>query len=602
MGVIHRLPDDLANQIAAGEVVERPASVVKELVENAIDARASRIRIDLEGGGLVLLRVSDDGVGMSPIDAELSLERHATSKIAVLGDLAHINSYGFRGEALPSIASVSRFALRTRERAQESGIELLSLGGKLAEGRPCGMAPGTTVEVRDLFFNVPARRKFLRSLATESAHVTDAAEAAALACPELSLVLARDGRVVREWQRATSREERVMRTFSEESLAPCRGERGPVRVEAFLSRPERARAVASALSLFVNGRPIRDRALLRSVCQAYGSVLEPGRYPVGVVYLELAPELMDVNVHPQKSEVRFADGRAVAEALFRVLADELARAFAMPVATRSWNRPGAASSRVAEALQPIRPAAPQPTETAVPLPWSFTGPVNRTDAGSGGWSNPAPIEGAESTPLSYPATARDQQPAFSSLTFIAQVKLTYLLCEGPDGLYIVDQHAAAERLTFHRLRTAYKARDIATQSLLFPVAVAVHERDAVFVSEEQETLTRLGLQVRAIGPGTIAVHALPQLLAHANPETLLRDLIGEASLTGSRAFSDGVDLALATMACHGSIRAGERVQAEAAQALLAGLDQVDFSGHCPHGRPVVTRVGWDELERKVGRR
>jgi DNA mismatch repair protein MutL len=287
---------------------------------------------------------------------------------------------------------------------------------------------------------------------------------------------------------------------------------------------------------------------------------------------------MDVNVHPQKSEVRFADGRAVAEALFRVLADELARAFAMPVATRSWNRPGATSLRVAEALLPTPLAPAKVAETAAPLPWSFSGPVES--------ANPA----------------RDPQPAFSTLRFIAQVKQTYLLCEGPDGLYILDQHAAAERLTFHRLRTAYLAREISTQTLLFPVAVTVRECDVAFVSEEQETLTRLGLQVRAIGPTSLAVHAMPQLLAHASPETLLRDLIGEASRTGTRAFSDSVDLALATMACHGSIRAGDRVQAEAAEALLAGLDLVDFSGHCPHGRPVVTRVGWDELERKVGRR
>ncbi|MET0592571.1 MAG: DNA mismatch repair endonuclease MutL, partial [Polyangiaceae bacterium] len=287
--VIRRLPDDLANQIAAGEVVERPSSVAKELVENAVDAAATRIRIDVEGGGIGLLRVSDDGVGMTESDARLALERHATSKIATLADLARIASYGFRGEALPSIASVSRFTLRTRRRADQAGTEVNVEGGAPPIVKPCGIAPGTTVEVRDLFFNVPARRKFLRSLATESAHVTEVAESAALASPERTIVLAREGRIVREWLRAESREQRVTQAFAGETLARCRGERGPLRVEAFLSRPERARAATTALTLLVNGRVVRDRALARAVAQAYGSVLDAMRYPLGAVYMDIDP-------------------------------------------------------------------------------------------------------------------------------------------------------------------------------------------------------------------------------------------------------------------------------------------------------------------------
>src|SRR5258705_3988994 len=237
MGVVHRLPDDLANQIAAGEVVERPASVAKQLVENGLDARATRVRIDVEGGGVALVRVTDDGAGMSPEDAELAIERHATSKIAALADLARIESYGFRGEALPSIASVSRFALRTRRHDREAGIEVAIEGGVVKSVKPCGVAAGTTIEVRDLFFNVPARRKFLRSLATESAHITEVAEAAALACPDLTLVLSREGRVVREWLRASGREDRVKGAFGDEPLSHCLREPGPLRFQGFLSRP-----------------------------------------------------------------------------------------------------------------------------------------------------------------------------------------------------------------------------------------------------------------------------------------------------------------------------------------------------------------------------
>jgi DNA mismatch repair protein MutL len=599
-GVVRRLPDDLANQIAAGEVVERPASVAKELIENAVDAGATRIRVDVEGGGLGLIRVSDDGVGMTEGDAIRALERHATSKIATLADLGRIQSYGFRGEALPSIASVSRFTLKTRQREDDAGTEVLVEGGAVPTVKPCGLAPGTTVEVRDLFFNVPARRKFLRSLATESAHVTEVAEAAALASPERTLILAREGRVVREWLRVDTREQRVAAAFADEVLAPCRGERGPLRVEAFLSRPERARAAASALTLLVNGRVVRDRALARAAAQAYGSVLDPMRYPLGAVYLDLDPALVDVNVHPQKAEVRFADGRAVGEALFKILADELSRAFGFPVAVRTWNRARTADPArdfpAVTAGVPLGPTATIDGESR--LPWSF--PAGTAQGASAGPSAATGETEMRPYPLLEPLAA--PRPSFSRLGFVAQVKQTYLVCEGPDGLYVLDQHAAAERVTFHRLRKAYVGRDIATQTLLFPVTVEVAPSDVAFVEEEQRALAEIGLDVRAIGATTIAVHAMPRLLSRARPESIVRDLIAELTRAGGRAFSNAVDLVLATMACHGSIRAGDRLSAEEATALLIALDEVDFSGHCPHGRPIVTRMGWDELERKVGRR
>src|SRR5579859_5816847 len=267
MGVVQHLHDDLKNHIVTGKVDERHARDIKELKENALDAGARRIRVDVEGGGVGLVRVSDDGSGMAPDDAELALERHATSKIAALGDLARIRSYGFRGEALPSIASVSRFSLRTRRNEDGGGVEIAIEGGGAPAIRPAGGAAGTTVEVRDLFFNVPARRKFLRSLATESAHITEVAESAALSAHEITVVLSREGRVVREWLCASGREERIRSAFGDEALSRCAGERGPLRVEAFLARPERARAAATALTLFVNGRVVKDRALSRAVAQ-----------------------------------------------------------------------------------------------------------------------------------------------------------------------------------------------------------------------------------------------------------------------------------------------------------------------------------------------
>ena len=597
VNTIHRLPDALANQIAAGEVVERPASVVKELVENAIDAQATRIRVDIEGGGVTLVRVTDDGIGMNEADARLCVERHATSKIRSLEDLDCISSLGFRGEALASIASVSRFRLRTRRRDTDEGVEVRLEGGQGLVVEPCGTAAGTTVEVCDLFFNVPARRKFLRSTATESARVTDVIEAAALAFPELTFQLARDKRIVREWLRASSREERVLAAFKDEPLAPCRGERGPCRVEAYLSRPERARAGSNYLTLLVNGRPVRDRAILRAVGQAYGSVLEPGRTPVGVVYLDVDPSRVDVNVHPQKAEVRFADGAAVADAVFRILADELARAFGLAATSRPlWPRPNPPPPPPSPVLDAIPWNLPAPEE---PDPWQLVSPKGVAEP----VGTSLPLEQAPSPP-SYPtaASVTEARPSFRHLRFIAQVRQTYLVCEGQDGLYILDQHAAAERVTFHRLRRAYQGRDVATQRLLFPVSVEVTAHDAALVEEQQDRFLQFGIDVRTIGPTTVVVSAIPKILSRVAPEDLVRDLLAEVGRTGGRAFSNAIDLVLATMACHGSIRAGDLISPDEATALLTALDEVDFAGHCPHGRPIVTRVSWDELERKVGRR
>ncbi|MEZ4297574.1 MAG: DNA mismatch repair endonuclease MutL [Polyangiaceae bacterium] len=698
------LPEDLANQIAAGEVVERPSSVVKELVENALDAGARKVRVDVEGGGIGLARIADDGHGMDRDDATLALLRHATSKIQSLDDLAAVRSFGFRGEALPSIASVSRLVLRTRRSSDAEGTEVRVEGGGAPIVSPCGVSVGTIVEVRDLFFNVPARRKFLRATATESAHVTEVVQAMALGAPHVSVVLSREGRVAREWLRAGSREERTRQIHAGEELAVCKGERGPLAVEAFLSRPERARSGAVGLTLLVNGRVVKDRSLSRGVALAYGSVLEPGRYPIGVVYIDLPPELVDVNVHPQKAEVRFADGRAASDALYRILADNLTRAFGLPVS----RLPGAHHQKVKPEPAPeagdgwvwsggppggvpgggassgVVPGGGVPggvvPDGGVPggvVPgggagfaggpgeraaheersreaertardgagWGAgggagerpTGPVvDDLDAGSAqsemhgapGFSGrdadamaagllfapgagalpgrPAPIaypplRADDVPPMPGPSTV-DQRTPFRALRYLAQLRATFLLCEGPDGLYILDQHAAAERVTYHRLRTSYRARTIATQKLLFPVIVSVSAGEVALVEEGEESVLAAGFELRPAGPTHVAVHAVPQLLARASPERLVRDLLAEVSHTGERAFSGAIDLALATMACHGSLRAGERVSADEVTALLQSLDEVDFAGHCPHGRPVVHRVSYAELELRVGRR
>lgn len=598
MAKVHRLSDELANQIAAGEVVERPASVVKELVENALDANATRVNVDVEVGGSTLVRVVDDGEGMSPADAELALERHATSKIALLEDLFRLGTFGFRGEALPSIGSVSKLTLRTRTRSANEAHEIEIHGGKTIASRPAGAAVGTTVEIRDLFFNVPARRKFLKATATESAHVGEVLLGAALARPDVTFTLSRDGRVVREWLRAPSRVERARAASQGENLIHATAARGPLRIEAMLAAPERARSGATGLSLLVNGRPVRDRQLARAVAHAYGSVMESGRYPVGVVWIDLPSELVDVNVHPQKAEVRFTDARGVLDAVTRELHAVLGAAFNLPdVGQSPFAHFGARDARpdtrerfALPALQTLSAAA----ERALGL------------AGSAGSNSSSLPHASHPDPIPVPETnlfvSVAERPAlYGAMRFVGQVHGMYLLCEGADGLYVIDQHAAAERVTFDRLRIAHGKREMAMQRLLVAEVVEMPPADVAVLEENAAAVAALGVEVRAVGDGAVAVHALPALLRKPDPARVVRDLAGELSKQGGRALSGALDLVLATMACHGSIRAGDAIAPAEAQALLVALDKVDFAGHCPHGRPIVMRLPWNELERRVHR-
>ena len=616
------LPPALASQIAAGEVVERPASAVKELIENALDAGAQRIDVEIEGGGVTRLCVRDDGAGMSADNARLSVERHATSKLTAIGDLNRIASYGFRGEALPSIASVSRFALRSRPASSDAGVEVLIEGVADPVLREAGMAVGTRVEVRDLFFNIPARRKFLRSTGTESGHVTEVVEAAALTRPEVTFTLTRDGRQVREFLRANGRTDRVAQVCAGEELTRCDGMRGPLAIEGFLSRPEHARSGAGGLRLFINGRSVRDRALAVTIAQAYGSVLERGRYPRGVVYLDLPPEFLDVNVHPQKAEVRFADQRATADAVYSTLSRALAGAFSLPTPNRNaWSKPRPdlpiaavplstpGERNGSAAAQPTtRTPLFEPRSAALDMPplSSLSARPALPDAQNGSVAAELLVALDPSLLVVRDAAPSPHRPepeiAWSSLTFVAQLRSTYLLCESRDGIYLLDQHAAAERVTFTRLRKQYQGRAVPSQALLFPVTLEVLPAEAELVELRGKEMAEVGLDVRVRGPESISIHAVPKLLQRASAERLLRDLLAEVSRKGGRGFSDAVDLALATMACHGSVRAGDALAASEVKALLEALDEADFAGHCPHGRPVVTFLSWAELERKVGRR
>ena len=590
MSKVKRLPDDLANKIAAGEVVERPASVVKELVENALDAGATRVRVEADQGGMARIVVSDDGDGMTREDARMSLLRHATSKIRIFDDLMHLASFGFRGEALPSIASVSHLVMYTRPRLKPEGTKITAPDDAAGEPHtaPAGCSPGTTVEVSELFYNVPARRKFLKSTATEAAHISEVMQSAALTRPEVTFELHRDGRLVRMFARAESRELRAHDVLGGEELLAARATRAGVSLEAFVSRPERSRVGAASLHFVVNGRVVRDRALARAVAQAYGPLLEPGRYPIGVVYIDMATEQIDVNVHPQKTEVRFENGRALYDLLSRELGAQLSRVLTIP----------------ARGFSPFHAQAPVPTATqkSAALTDARDAAMLATTGVTGAIAQA--LEDAQAaSATSGPADGAALLPGsdfYGGLRFLGQAGGTYLVCEGHDGLYVLDQHAAAERVTFDRLRKAYAQKNVPMQRLLVAETFHVSEAEAELVDANEASMLELGVELRRIGPQTVAVSGVPRLL-RSSPERIARDLLAELTHASAYAFSGAVDLVLATMACHGSIRAGDALAYEEVEALLEALREIDFSGHCPHGRPVVFRMSFDELGRRVGR-
>ncbi len=629
---IHILDPALADQIAAGEVIERPASVVKELVENALDAGARAITVEVREGGSELIRVTDDGSGMDREDAAQCVLRHATSKIRCQRDLEAIATLGFRGEALASIASVSRFRLLTRTAEAIEGSELVSEAGGPPTLSPIGAAVGTTIEVRDLFFNVPARRKFLKSKATESAQVGEACLRVALLDAGLRLTLVRDGRRAAEYLPAGDWSERAALVVQGKRIR-IEDEHAQVKLRAVLGAPEDSRSGAAALHVFVNGRPVRERSLARSIAFAYGSVMPPGRYPVGLVHLTLDPGEVDVNVHPQKAEVRFQRGREVHEAVTRMLAKALG--------TSAWKGPAARgasywggrlpegptreqdaviaheagahdpwglspNSARTEPPSPLRPSLPYPAPTATSGALAVHEPAQAAAWAAAPEIAPlmdwaareiAPAEGAPRASPTLPVAAEH-----TSYRALAQSKNLFIVAESARGLCVIDQHAADERVHYHRLRSQYAERAVRTQRLLLPERVELSEREALLVEAHAEEIARSGLEVSLIGARTAAVQAVPALLRRAPPERLLRDLVGELARSGERGFGDALDMALATMACHGSIRAGDPLSLPECQALLDQLSGIEeFGGHCPHGRPIVFEIRFEELARKVGR-
>ncbi|HSD16300.1 MAG TPA: DNA mismatch repair endonuclease MutL [Thermomonas sp.] len=591
---IRQLPDTLINQIAAGEVVERPASVVKELVENALDAGARRIDIDLEDGGIRLIRIRDDGSGIEPGELPLAVSRHATSKIASIDDLEAVATLGFRGEALPSVASVSRFRLTSRRAGSEHGALLQVDGGKVGDVTPHAHPPGTTVEVRDLFYNVPARRKFLRAERTELSHIEDWLRTLALARPDVELRVAHNGKPSRRWKGEGQLQEGTL--LSDARLHEALGEdfaRNALRVDhagagmrlhGWIATPAYNRASADQQYLYVNGRSVRDRNVSHAIRQAYSDVLFHGRHPAYVLFLELDPRGVDVNVHPAKHEVRFRESRLVHDFVYRTLHQALA------------------GTRAGGAAAPMLPT-PASQAWSMPAPQQSTIGLRVADAPVAYAALYAPREAATfpGSPESFAAMPMpDDTPAgLPPLGFaVAQLHGIYILAENADGLVVVDMHAAHERIGYEKLKTAHDGAGLRTQPLLVPSSLAVSEREADVAEREVATLAQLGFEVQRSGPQSLLLRSVPALLAHGDVEALLRDVLADLREHGTtRRVAETRDELLATMACHGAVRANRRLTVHEMNALLREMEATERSGQCNHGRPTWTRFGLAEMDR-----
>lgn len=615
---IHLLSPRLANQIAAGEVVERPASVIKELLENSLDAGARRIDVEVEQGGVKLLRVRDDGCGIPSDDLPLALARHATSKIRDLDDLERVMSLGFRGEALASISSVARLTMTSRTADADQAWQVETEGRDMeARVQPAAHPVGTSVEVRDLFFNTPARRKFLRAEKTEFEHLQEVIRRLALARFDVAFHLRHNGKTVfalHEARDEISRARRVASVcgsaFLEQAL-PIQVERNGLHLWGWVGLPTFSRSQADLQYFYVNGRMVRDKLVVHAVRQAYRDVLYNGRHPTFVLFLELDPAAVDVNVHPTKHEVRFREGRTVHDFLYGTLhralgevrpEDQLAAPAAVAPVVRPTGLeagefgPQGEMSLAANVLErPVAEPAWRPTASSggYAPPSRPAGPVGTAEAQAAYREYFAPLP--DSAPVSLPESQGDIPPLGYAL---AQLKGVYILAENAQGLVLVDMHAAHERITYERLKIAMASEGLKGQPLLVPESLAVSQREADCAEEHAAWFQRLGFELQRLGPETLAIRQTPALLKQAEASQLVRDVLSDLLEYGtSDRIQAHLNELLATMACHGAVRANRRLTVPEMNGLLRDMEQTERSGQCNHGRPTWTQLGMDDLDK-----
>ncbi len=609
MPTIKQLPPAVVNKIAAGEVIERPASVVKELLENSVDAGATRIEVAIHQGGLESMRVTDNGLGIAPEQLELAVTSHATSKITDADDLFRVGTLGFRGEALASIAEVSQMTLRSRTAEAESGFELRINGGQREAVGPCSCGTGTMIQVEHLFFNTPVRRKFLRTTQTEMGHISEAFARIALAHPRIQMTLVHNDRTVHELPATENWADRIHNFFGPDiggSLIPVTSGEGPARISGFVVDPEHSRGNNRMQYLFLNGRYIRDRALQHALGEAYRGLLMTGRYPIVFLRLDMPAELVDVNVHPAKLEVRFQDGSRMYSHLLGAIRNKFlttdltarAQLSAPPVqqpVTAGVMASGAASSAEAQGHMPLsvdRPARDwtQPPGEFRPFP------------------NPPGVSPA--SPQAVPADASWNEPSVADRAPAArapaaralQIHNRYLITESEEGVVVIDQHALHERIIYEQLREKVLGGQLESQNLLVPEPVPLAPAEAARVLQSREVLARIGIEVEEFGGDTILVSAYPAMLANHNPAEMLRGvvdiLLGETRSLDAR---DIVDELLHMISCKAAVKAGDQLSDAEITALLEHRQLCQDAHHCPHGRPTALVFSREELDRRFKR-
>ena len=574
---IEKLDAAVANQIAAGEVVERPASIVKELIENSLDAGATSVTVEIEGAGTGLIRVLDNGVGIHHEDMRLALERHATSKITTTDDLLSITSMGFRGEALASVASVARTTLTSRAVGSDRAWALTVDGGEEKRHAPAAHPQGTAVEIRDLFFNTPARRKFMKTERTEVAHISETVRRLALANPGVSFELKHGSRTVERLPATKVLVDRIEKLLGRDFLAEAvevDERQEELRLHGWIGSPTYTRRTADQQHLFVNARYVRDKVVSHAIRQAYRDVIFHGRQPVFVVYLEIPPEAVDVNVHPTKHEVRFRDSRQVHDFIFGRLNRALRDV-----------RAGSSNDLIKNtgvAMNSTEPKAPAWVQASFPRQLSVQ------------------VEGGASAFVTEERdTVYADDRVFPPLGYaLAQLGGAYILAENEEGLVIVDMHAAHERITYEKMKSASSEQTLVKQRLLVPLSLEVTRREADVVEALTEEFGRLGIGLERLGPSTIRVQEVPSLIGTADAAELVRDVLGELVEYGrSDSLAEHRDSLLATMACHGSIRANRRLAIEEMNALLREMERTENAGQCNHGRPTFHVQNLADLDR-----
>jgi DNA mismatch repair protein MutL len=588
MGIIRILPDEVISKISAGEIVERPASVVKELIENSLDANSNRIKITLLSGGEKLICVEDDGIGMNRDDALLCLERHATSKISGVDDIANINTLGFRGEALPSICSISKFSLVTKQRQELSGVEIKIEGGVIKKVTETGCPEGTLVEVRNLFYNTPPRLKFLKKIETELSNVLDVIQRHAITRYDVSFDVVHNNKTILNLNSRSDLQTRLNEIFPKIQLHEVSAESAGIVVHGFLSGPDEARTSTYKLYSYVNGRPVKDKFITRSIISSFGRVIDKGRFPQGVLFIDIPSSDVDINVHPTKNEVRFHIPYKVSELIGRAVNTMLESA--------PWIKAYDGSAGSSQNFTRNN-YAPQPQITSLNQSY-FPGVdnINNLRESSVNYRTDS-IKNVSQDGF----TGQDifsQKDFFESLNIIGQINNLYIVCESDKGMILIDQHAAHERVNYEKFKKQFQTSSLQTQKFLFPEVIELSIHESAMLDDNMGLFMDMGFELEKFGDWSYLLRSSPAILKNGDWHKIIVDVLGELKeYESEKSVSEKVDHLIATIACHKSVTANQYLETEKLEYLLMELDKTDLPHFCPHGRPVSKEFTYDEMEK-----